>query len=77
MPIDILIFGQLTDITGTNRLSLPGVADTSSLIDELNRKYPGLKDVKYRIAVDKKIITDNIVITEHSTIALMPPFSGG
>jgi molybdopterin synthase sulfur carrier subunit len=77
MAISILIFGHLTDITGTDRISLPGIADTTSLINELNDQYPELMNVKYRIAVDKKIITGNVAINEHSTIALMPPFSGG
>jgi molybdopterin synthase sulfur carrier subunit len=77
MAISILIFGQLTDITGADRISLPGIADTTSLINELNDQYPELINVKYRIAVDKKIITGNVAINEHSTIALMPPFSGG
>ena len=34
-------------------------------------------NVKYRIAIDKKIITSNTAITETSDIALLPPFSGG
>lgn len=77
MQINIIIFGQLTDITGTGNLMLTGVIDTNTLVAELNRKYPGLENVKYVIAVDKKVITENSIINEHNTIALMPPFSGG
>ena len=77
MQANIIIFGQLTEITGTSNLELTGITDTNSLVKELNRKYPGLANVKYMIAVDKKMVTENVVFNEYSTIALMPPFSGG
>ena len=77
MQTNIIIFGQLTEITGTSNLALTGITDTNALVKELNRKYPGLVNVKYMIAIDKKVITENSVINEHNTIALMPPFSGG
>jgi len=77
MQVNIIIFGQLTDITGTGHLMLTGVTDTNTLVAELNRQYPGLADARYMLAVDKKVVTENVVINEHNTIALMPPFSGG
>ena len=77
MQTNILIFGQLTEITGTSNLALIGITDTNALVKELNRKYPDLVNVKYMIAVDKKMVTENVVLNEYSTIALMPPFSGG
>lgn len=77
MRANIIIFGQLTDITGTASLVLTDVSDTDTLIKELNRKYPSLVNTRYMIAVDKKVITENVVIDQHNTIALMPPFSGG
>lgn len=77
MQAKIIIFGQLTDITGTANLVLTDVSDTDTLIKELNRKYPSFVNTKYMIAVDKKVITENVIIDQHNTIALMPPFSGG
>ena len=77
MQANIIIFGQLTEITGTGNLALTGITDTNALVKELNRKYPDLVNVKYMIAVDKKVVTENVVLNEYNTIALMPPFSGG
>lgn len=77
MAIDILIFGQLTDITGTDRIRLADMADTDALLSELNSRYPALENVQFRVAVNKKIITGNVELSQQSTIALMPPFSGG
>jgi molybdopterin converting factor small subunit len=36
-----------------------------------------MSGVKYIIAVDKKVIQENTVISETSNVALLPPFSGG
>lgn len=77
MEINIILFGQLTDIAGTGNLVLTDIADTNDLVKELNRKYPAFVNAKYMIAVDKKVVTENVEIKEHNTIALMPAFSGG
>lgn len=76
MTTTILIFGQLADITG-NLLSLENVPDTNSLVKELHKLYPSLADTKYMIAVNKKMVNENTVLTKDSTVALLPPFSGG
>ncbi|HEX7904638.1 MAG TPA: MoaD/ThiS family protein [Chitinophagaceae bacterium] len=76
MQVKIIIFGQLTDITGTS-VSLDNVTDTDNLVKTMNKLYPGLADKKYLVAVDKKIIAENSLLKENSTVALLPPFSGG
>ena len=58
-------------------LALENVADTNSLVKELHTLYPALADAKYAIAVNKKVVNENTVLTENSTVALLPPFSGG
>ena len=72
----IIVFGQLTDITGDN-IELNNIADTNHLTEELNKTYPQLINAKYVIAVDKKVITENTILNNQSNIALLPPFSGG
>ena len=76
MTTQIIIFGQLTDITG-NALSLDNVPDTNTLVKELHQRFPLLANAKYVIAVDKKMVKENTTLNEHSTVALLPPFSGG
>lgn len=77
MPINILLFGQLTGITGKERISLDGISNTVELVNALNREFPALAHAKYVIAVNKQVITGNRDLQEDSTIALLPPFSGG
>ena len=76
MQINIIIFGQLCELLGEN-LILSDISDTDSLIAFLNKKYSGLVDKKYMIAVNKKLISANTILTDNSTVALMPAFSGG
>jgi molybdopterin converting factor small subunit len=76
MPVNIIIFGHLTDIAGSS-LALENIADTNSLIKELHILYPALADAKYIIAVNKKVVNENTTLNENSIVALLPPFSGG
>ena len=76
MSIDIIIFGQLTEIIG-NSLSIDEVPDTDSLVKSLHERYPALADIKYVIAVNKQVVTKNTILSNKSTVVLLPPFSGG
>jgi molybdopterin synthase sulfur carrier subunit len=75
--MQILFFGQLVDITGSSTLTMPDVPDTDALVQQLHQLYPALATIKYVIAVDKKKTSENVSLQSHTTIALLPPFSGG
>jgi len=77
MKINIILFGQLTDITGTDSVMLEDVPDTDTLMNLLHQTYPALSQSKYLVAVDKTIIEKNTMLTDNCTVALLPPFSGG
>ncbi len=78
MDVEIIIFGQLTDIFKTNKFRFQGAAsDTNELIGALNNQYPGFEHATYTIAVNKQTITLNSMLHEGAVVALMPPFSGG
>jgi sulfur-carrier protein len=77
MDLQVMVFGQLTDITGSGMIGVENISDTNSLLESLRDKYPKLADTKFAIAVDKKVITENTILNPASTVVLMPPFSGG
>jgi sulfur-carrier protein len=77
MSLKIILFGQMTDIAGSNILILQEVTDTQGLKEQLKKQYPALAASKYIIAVDKKLVQENIPLNENNIIALLPPFSGG
>lgn len=76
MSVKIILFGKLADIAG-DAVSVDNVADTDGLVNSLNKRYPELATAKYVIAVDKQVIKENTVLNNKSTVALLPPFSGG
>lgn len=75
--INIMVFGQLAEITGTSGLLVPLLADSDSINAELHKRFPALAQTRYIMAVDKKPVTGNVPVSAQSTIALLPPFSGG
>jgi sulfur-carrier protein len=77
MQVNILLFGQLAEIAGKDNLVLHDVPDTGALVNSLHQLYPQLAESKFVIAVDKKVISTNTPLNDSSTVALLPPFSGG
>jgi sulfur-carrier protein len=75
--MNIKVFGQLEDITQSNEIIVETVADTEELIQFLFEKYAGLKEKKFKIAVNKKMIEEKTMLKPNDEIALLPPFSGG
>ncbi len=72
----MLAFGQLAEILGSS-VQLHDVHDTNALRQYLQEKYPAIKKIAFKTAVNKKIISSNTAIDANTTIALLPPFSGG
>lgn len=77
MKINILAFGQVASVTGNNFSLEENVEDTNSLKNALHERHPVLSEIKYSIAVDKKMVHENMELKDNVTVALLPPFSGG
>ena len=75
--MNIRLFGQLTDITGSNCINIDDAANTDELLQKLIIKFPALSGCKYAIAVNKKIIQTTTSLKDDMEVALLPPFSGG
>ena len=77
MKIKILFFGQLTDITGCSSMQLNNPGTIGQLKEQLFLKFPTLKTASFTIALNSQLVLQDQIISENSTIAFMPPFSGG
>lgn len=80
MTIKLKYFGLIADITNTNEeLYSLEKSDftTNDLIKELNKRYIGLQNISFAIAVNKSITTTAINLNNNDIIALLPPFAGG
>lgn len=77
MKVNILIFGQLSDITGSKNLIVEEISSTDKLVQHLNAVYPDLVNQKYLIAVEKEIISSDTALNNNDTVAFLPPYAGG
>lgn len=73
--VKIISFGRLKEILGPDFEA--EAENTDDLINKLTEKFPQLKDLKLRIAVNQKIISENTELHNNDVAALMPPYSGG
>ena len=73
----VKVFGQLSDIIGSNSFEINNINNTDELINNLQTKYPALMNVKYKIAVNLNVIQSNTALQQDAEVALLPPFSGG
>ncbi|RYF90133.1 MAG: MoaD/ThiS family protein [Chitinophagaceae bacterium] len=76
MSIEVLFFGRLVEIAG-NSITVAGVQSTDELLQRLEQDYPKLSTEKYIVALNKNMIDSNMPLTAGSTVALLPPYSGG
>jgi sulfur-carrier protein len=75
--MNIMVFGQLVDITGAPSVTINDVADTEMLLQELYVRFPLLQEKKFLLALNQEIITEKKEIGAQAQLALLPPFSGG
>jgi molybdopterin converting factor small subunit len=76
MKLTITTFGQLAELSSPT-IILENITDITMLKNKIEELYPSLQNIKYAIAVNRKIIKNNIALNATSTVALLPPFSGG
>ncbi len=77
MEINILAFGQISEIVGKQSWKLSDVNTTDELRKKLTELFPALIEFRYSIAVNKNIFQNNTELKQDDTVALLPPFSGG
>lgn len=76
--VKILFFGHLAEITGVSEVIWKQVPDdTAQLREQLLVQYPSLAATPFTMAVNRQVISDEILLLDGAEIALLPPFSGG
>ena len=73
----LLVFGKACDAIRKSEIEIFNIKSTDELKEYLAKDFPGLETNSYALAVNKKIIHSNIILTEEDVIALLPPYSGG
>ncbi|MDA1182708.1 MAG: MoaD/ThiS family protein [Bacteroidetes bacterium] len=75
--LEVLVFGQLTDSIGGDRIHLSYVQDTDLFRTAMNERFPGLRDKTFLLAVNQELVLGKRILNPGDTVALLPPFSGG
>lgn len=75
--MEIKVFGQLIDVFGAENISTETSENVEELKDDLVKRFPALAEKTFVVAVNRKVVHENISLTDKEEIALLPPFSGG
>lgn len=77
MKTTVLFFGALAEITGKPSIEIGGCSDTDAVQKAVMQQFPELAHRKFALALDKQLLRTNATLQEGSTLAFLPPFSGG
>lgn len=76
MELRIRAFGKLAEQAGSE-LIVPAVKDTRTLRSALLDLNPVFSEVPFRIAVNRRLVDQDVQLNPSDEIAVLPPFSGG
>lgn len=74
--MEILLFGMIAEKAGSSTLRVDA-GSVETLREQLLRRIPALGEMRYAIAVDRKVVTTDHMLTGTEEIAVLPPFAGG
>jgi molybdopterin converting factor small subunit len=74
--VKVLYFGAAREITGIDYEGIDA-DDTVSLRLRLLDKYPGMKTLPFRLALNSTLLKEDASLKESDKIAVLPPFAGG
>ncbi len=77
MEIKVLFFGEATDRVGCSALVVKDILTTNALKSFLLKTYPHLMGLKFGLALNKRLVLEDLQLKDQDVIAILPPFSGG
>lgn len=77
MKTEILFFGILAEVAGTDSVSMEDQPDLDHLKKAVLQKFPNIDSYRYRISVNKVLTDENCTLNDGDEIAFLPPFAGG
>lgn len=78
--ITVLLFARLREAVGQDRIEMEWNSDTGTvarLLDELHQRYPAVLLTNVMVAVNEQYADRGDFVPDGSTVALIPPVSGG
>ena len=74
--VRVLYFGAAQEIAGKADEELTA-RDTASLRREILDRYPAMRNISFRMAVNMTLLREESDLRDNDLIAILPPFQGG
>ena len=68
---------MIAELISVSELEVGDVTDTRQLREQMEKQFPGLKNMNYQVAIDRKVVQGHVILDEKTEVVLLPPFSGG
>ena len=72
----VLLFGTIAEKAGAAAVEVSATS-TAAVRRSLEERIEGLASLSYAMAVDRRIVKEDVLLTGSEEIALLPPFAGG
>lgn len=72
----VLLFGMIAEKAGGAEVEVSATS-TATVRRALEERIDGLGVLSYALAVDRRIVKEDMPLTGNEEIALLPPFAGG
>ena len=77
MKVNVLFFGVLAEIAGTDSRVYREVKSLGDLKLRIQDDFPEVVHYNFRISLNSEILNTDVSLNDGDEIALMPPFAGG
>jgi molybdopterin converting factor small subunit len=72
----VMLFGSIAEKAESGMVSIDATS-VGELRQALIARIPELIGMRYAIAVDRRVVTDDRALTGAEEVAVLPPFAGG
>ncbi len=74
--VSVLYFGTAQEIAGKAAEEF-SAGDTATLRRQILERYPAMKALSFRMALNRSLLREEALLGENDIIAILPPFQGG
>lgn len=71
-----MLFGMIAEKAGAATIDIAATS-THALKRTAEERIPGLAAMSYALAMDRRLVHEDVPLTGSEEIALVPPFAGG
>lgn len=74
--VKVLYFGAAQEMAGKAADEF-AAGDTATLRRMILESYPAMRNLSFRIALNRSMLKEESMLKENDIIAILPPFEGG